>query len=129
MRLWRLLGHYDAETTPYSACAGALQASPYTPDFSGTLVGLRTIAGRQAVTSLTNQIQFRLTCTTFRPNSIECQAQGSGIQTAPADQAPPIDWSVQQAVQSGVPIHVEGRCEGDTHVTNSAQVWGCFETA
>lgn len=129
MRLWRLLGHYDAETTTYSACAGALQASPYTPDFSGRLVGLRTIAGRQAATSLTNQVQVRLTCTTFRPNAIECQAQGSGLATAPARQVPPIDWSVDQPVQSGVPIHVEARCEGDTHVTNSVQIWGCFETA
>jgi len=129
MRIWRLLGHYDSETTDYTACAGALQTSPYTPDCNGTLVGLRTIVMGGAATSLVQGIVFRLTCTKWSPNAVQVAAQGGGLQTAPAVQPAPIDWSVNQPVQSGVPIHVEGRnnAGAETPVTVNAAVWGCFE--
>jgi len=131
MRLWRLLGHYDSETTAYTACAGALQTSPYTPDFSGTLVALRIIVMGGAATSLVQGIQFRLNSTTFTPNAIECAGQGSGLQTAPHHQTPPIDWSVNQPVRSGNPVHVEGRnnAGAETPVTVNAAVWGLFDVA
>lgn len=121
-----MMAQYDAETTSYTECAGT-PTSPFTPDFSGKLVGLRTIANRQAATSLVDHVQFKLTCNMFKPNSIECGAQGGGLQTAPAIQTPPIEWPVDQPVQAGVPITVEGRCIGDTPVTVSVLLYGLFE--
>jgi len=128
MRYWRLLGQYDAETTTYSACAGAAQTSPYTPDAHGRLVGLRTIAGYGAATTLINHVQFRLTSTTFKPNTIHVGGQGSGLYTAPALQPAHIDWPVDQRVQAGVPIDVEARnVTADTPVTVSVLLYGQFE--
>lgn len=128
MRFWRLLGEYNAETTTYSECAGAAQTSPYTPDFTGRLVGLRGIVGNGAATSLVNHIQFRLSCTTFKPNVIHAAAQGGGIYTAPAFQPAPLDFDVDQPVQAGVPITIEGRnVTADTPVTVDAQLYGLFE--
>lgn len=127
MQVWRLLGEYDAETTTFSALAGSGGSSPYTPDFNGTLVGLRTIVGREALTSVVNGVEFRLTCDTFRPNAIGCQAAGAGLATATTPQPPPIEWPVNQKVQAGVPITLEGRCLGAyTQVTVSVFVWGLF---
>lgn len=128
MRYWRLIGHYDAETATYSACAGAMQTSPYTPDSDGTLVGLRSIVGRTAATTLTDHVQFRLTCTTFNPNTIHAAAQGTGLQTAPAQAAPVIDFEVNQPVKAGVPITVEGRCANASAVTNDLFLYGLFDT-
>ena len=99
MKTWRLLGQYDAESTTYSALAVSGMASPYTPDFNGRMIGLRTVVNRSAATSLINHVEFRLTCTTFRPNVIEVGGQGSGLQTAPAVQAAHVDWEVDQPVQ------------------------------
>jgi len=128
-RLWRLLGEYDAETTTYSACAGTAQTSPYTPDFSGNLIGMRAIPNRSAATSLINHVQFRLTCTTFNPNVIHVGGQGTGLQTAPALQQGGMDWQCSQPVQSGVPITVEARnVTADTPVTVSVLLYGLFDT-
>jgi len=126
-RCWRLMGHYNAETATYSACVGTAQTSPYTPDFSGTLVGLRTQPSLSAATSLAGHVQFRLSCTTFKPNSIECFSQGAGLMTAPAVQLQPTDFSVSQPVSAGVPITVEGRCNDSTPVTCEQYVYGCFD--
>jgi len=130
MRTWRVLGQYDAETTTYSAFAVAGMASPFTPDFSGMLVGLRAVPNRSAATSLINHVQFKLTCSNWRPNTIEVGCQGTGIQTAPASEMNPMDWAVQQPIQAGVPITLEGRnITADTPVTVSALLYGCFEVA
>ena len=127
MKVWRLMAQYDAESTTYTACAGT-PASPYTPDFSGRLVGLRTIPNRSAATSLINHVQFRLNSTSFKPNAIECGAQGSGLQTAPAIQPPPVEWPIDQEVQSGVPITIEARnVPADAPVTVSVLLYGLFE--
>lgn len=130
MKLWRLLGHYDSVTTEYTACAGALQTSPYAPDFPGMLIAIRTIIGGGAATSLVQHIQFRLTSVAFNPNVIEVGAQGSGLQTAPAVKTGEIlDWQVNQQVKSGVNIIVEGRNEAGaaTPVTVEALVYGLFQ--
>jgi len=130
MRTWRLIGHYDATTTTYSACAGGLQTSPYTPDFNGKLVAVRSLVAGGAATSLVNHVQFRLTCTTFSPNTMHVGAQGAGIETAPAVSfGPTIDWPVFQPVQSGVPITIEGRNEAgaETPVTPEVVLYGLFE--
>jgi len=132
MKTWRLLGQYDAETTTFSALAVAGMASPYTPDFSGRLVGLRCVVNRSAAASLINHVEFRLTCTTFKPNTIEVGCQGSGLQTAPAFQAgnnAQSDWEIEQDVQAGVPITIEARnVTADTPVTVSALIYGLFNT-
>lgn len=127
-KLWRLIGFYDAETKTYSAMAGSYQTSPYTPDFNGRLVGIRVLVGNAAATSLIELLQFKLTCTTFNPNSIEVGGLGAGLHTAPHPAAPVIDWVVDQEVRAGVPITVEGRnTTAETPVTVEVQVWGCFE--
>ena len=128
MRTWRLLAEYDAETTTYSACAGGAKASPFTPDFNGVLVGVRAIINRSAATSLINHVQYRLTCSNWRPNTLEVAAQGAGIQTALVAETGPMDWNVQQPVVAGVPISVEARnVTADTPVTVSSLLYGCFD--
>lgn len=128
-RYWRLLGFYDAETKTYSAMAGSYQTSPYTPDEDATLVGVRVVNGGAAATTLTELQQFKLSCTTFKPNSIEVGGLGSGLHTAPALAAPIIDWPINQPVKAGVPITVEGRnTTAETPVTVETQLWGCFES-
>jgi hypothetical protein len=127
-RLWRLLGHYNAETQSYSSCVGTLQTSPYTPDFNGTLVGIRTQVSAEAATSLVEHVQVKLTCTTFNPNSIEVYGQGNGLQTVPCQMQGERDFAVEQPVKAGVPITVEARNDVATAVTNSTFIWGAFVT-
>lgn len=131
MRYWKLLGEYDAEITTYSELAGGGGSSPYSPVESAQLVGLRTVINRSAATSLINHIQFKLTCATFKPNSIECGGQGSGLQTAPALAGGVVaqsDWEVNQPVQAGVPITIEARnITTDTPVTVTALLYGLFD--
>jgi len=128
-RCWRLMGHYNAETATYSACVGTAQTSPYTPDFNGRLVGLRVQPSLAAATSLTGHVQLRLSCNTFNPNAIEVAGQGAGLMTAPAHQLQSIDWAVDQPIQAGVPVTVEGRCTDSVPVTNEVYVYGCFDVA
>lgn len=130
MRFWRLLGEYDSETTAYTALAGGAGSSPFQPDFTGRLVGLRVTPNRSSAASLINAVQFKLTCTQFKPNAIEVGCVGGGLQTAPAIQPSPVDWPVDQPVQSGVGITLEGRnVTADTPVTVSVLLWGCFEVS
>jgi len=130
MRFWRLMGEYDGEAASYSAFAGGGGISPFTPDFTGALVGLRVIASREAATSKTNHVQLKLTCNTFRPNSIECGVEGTGLQTAPASSPVIAEWPVEQPVVAGVPITMEGRCPGaETSVTNEVFLYGLFQIA
>ena len=128
-KFWRLLAEYDAETTTYTACVGPKGSSPYTPDISAMLKGIRVIPNRSAATTLINHVQVRLSCTTFNPNSIECACQGSGLQTAPTGIAEGgMDWEVMQPVQAGVPITIEARCNTvDTPITVSVMIYGYFE--
>ena len=125
-KYWKLLGEYDAETSTYSALAGANAPSPYTPSENAKLIGLRVIVSATAATSLTEAVQFKLTCSTFKPNSIEVGGQGNGLATAPRSELTPLDWAVEQTVQAGVPITIEARCTSGTPVTNNVQLWGCF---
>ncbi len=128
MRLWRMMGQYDAETKAFEPVAGAAAPSPYVPDFSGTLVALRTIVGAAAATSLQEHVQWKLTCTTFVPNEVQAGSGGAGLRTAPAFQPAPIDWGMNQRVQSGVPIKIEARnLTADTPVTVESYLYGLFE--
>lgn len=128
VKYWKVLGEYDAETTTYSAFAGGAGSSPYTPDQNARLIGLRTMVGDDAATSLVNHGQIKLTCTTFRPNSIEVVFQGTGLRTVPAFMQMPIDHVVDQEVKAGVPITLEGRnLTADTPITASVILMGLFE--
>lgn len=128
MKFWRLMGEYDGEAATYGNFAGGAGASPYTPDFSGTLLGLRVIASREAATSKTNHVQIKMTCNVFRPNAIECGVEGTGLQTAPACGPVIAEWPVLQPVVAGVPITLEGRCPGaETSVTNEVFLYGLFQ--
>ena len=130
--LWRYMGEYNAITKTYSAFAGN-KTSPYTPDFNGRLKGLRCIVNRNTVASLINHVNIKLTCTTFNPNSIECGCQGTGLQTVPAlagGMGAQHDWAVDQPVQAGVPITMEGQnITADTPVTATIILYGYFEVA
>lgn len=126
-RIWRLLGEYDAETTTYSALAGT-PSSPYTPDFNGKLIGIRTVTSQGAATSLIEHIEFRLTSSQWNPNTIEVCGQGNGLMTAPAIGREHMDWQVDQPVKAGVPITIEGRnITAATPITVEAFVYGLFE--
>src|SRR4030042_3768074 len=125
-KYWKLRGEYDSETASYTAFVGPNAPSPFTPTENAKLVGLRTIVSAVAATSLTEAVQFKLTCSTFKPNSIEVGAQGIGLCTAPRNNSVDIDWAVEQPVMAGVPVTIEGRCTSGTPVTNNVQLWGCF---
>ena len=129
VKWWEVLGEYDAETTTYSAFAGGAGSSPYTPKVNARLIGVRTMVGDDAATSLVNHGQIKLTCATFKPqSSIEFLFQGTGLRTVPAFMQMPIDHVVDQEVRAGVPITLEGRnLTADTPVTASVFVIGLFE--
>jgi len=127
-RYWDLMGEYDAESESYTDFAGAHGSSPYRPAAKGRLLGLRVIPNREAATSLINGLAFKLTCTLWKPNAMVVGGVGSGLQTAPALQPPAFDFEVDQPVDTGVDITLEGKnCTSDTPVTVSALLWGYFE--
>lgn len=129
-RHWEMIGRYDAESTTYTALAGTNGASPYTPGFSGKLIGLRVIAAGGAAATLINGLQFKLTSITFKPNAIEVGGFGCGLMTAPAHVPAPTDWQIDQEVQAGKKIELEGRnVTADTPVTVDVQIWGLFEVS
>ena len=130
-KYWKLLGEYDAESTSYAAVLGTVSGakSPYTPIEDGRLIGLRTQISMVAVTSVVTHVQFKLTSSTFKTNSIEAYAQGPGLMTAPAQTPPFIDFVVNQPVKAGVPVTVEARTAGAyASVTVEAYLWGLFES-
>lgn len=128
-KYWRMVGHYNGEAQTYEALAGGFQASPYVPDEDARLIGLRVIPGGEAATSLVEQFEIRLTCTTFKPNTIQIGGTGSGLRTAPGSTAPVIDYEVDQPVRSGVPITLEGRHAVATAVTANIQIYGMFQSS
>ena len=125
---WEVLGEYDGEGTTFVAIAGGAGSSPYTPSLDCRLRGLRVIVGSDAATSLTEIVEFKLTCVTFKPASIHACGNGSGLRTAPAFQLMPFDHVVDQEVRAGVKITIEARnITADTPVTNSVVLMGYFE--
>lgn len=129
-KYWRLVGHYNGESQTYEALAGTFQTSPYVPDEDGRLIGLRVMIGGEAATSLVEGVQFRLTCTQFKPNTIHLAAMGNGLRTVPTSggQGSPVDYEVDQPVKAGVPITIEGRHNVATAVTAQAFVMGLFQS-
>jgi len=93
-------------------------------------VALRTIASRDAATSLTNAVGIRLTSTSFQPNTIEVCAEGGGLQTAPVANPYVVDYEVDQEVKSGVEITLEAKnITADTPVTPNVLLLGYFDNA
>ena len=131
MKYWDCLGEYDAEGAGWSALAGGAGASPYFPMAEGRLIGLRTVVGRDAATTLTDHVEFKLKCGKW-PVDCVIGAQGSGLQTAPSmmsGEASKLDWDVDLPVIPGSQITIEGRDVGaDTYVGNSVMLYGLFET-
>lgn len=129
-KYWKYLGEYDAETTTFTEFAGGGGASPYTPKSNGTLKALRVVVGADAATTLTEHVEFRLTCDKFTPNAIECGISGNGLATAPAFKPEPVDWPIDQPIQAGVAIVLEGRnITADTPVGVSVHLYGLIESS
>ena len=126
MKHWDLLAVYDAETQAWSEAANAAAPSPYSPGDRGRLVGIRIIVGQQAATSLTDNVLFRLSCTKWTPNAMIVGAAGGGLCTATKPECKPVDFEVEQPVEPGVPIHIEGRLIDATAVTVEVMIFGCF---
>lgn len=127
-KYWRLIGHYNGESQTYEAMAGTFQTSPYTPDEDARLIGIRVVPTSEAATSLMEGFQIRLTCTTFKPNTIHVCGAGTGLRTVPAFPIPALDFPVDQPVRSGVPITVEGRHTVATAVTANVFIMGEFSS-
>lgn len=127
-KYWRLIGHYTGEAQTYEALAGTFQASPYTPDEDANLIGLRAFCAPEAATSLVENFQLRLTCTTFKPNTIHVAGCGNGLATVPAIPSPVFDYDVNQPVKAGVPITIEGRHAVATAVTANIILMGLFQS-
>lgn len=127
MKYWRCIGHYDAETQAYSACAGTFQSSPFTPDVDGRLIGIKLLEGQEAATSLMCDVQIRLSCAIWKPNVMDIVISGNGLKTVPVGAQNVESYAVDQPVKAGVPITVEGRNNTATGVTVSVPIMGCFE--
>ena len=127
---WQLMAEYDAEDASYSACAGGAGSSPYSPLVNGRLTAIRCVPNGESVATLMEHVQIKLSSPTFKPNTIEVGAQGCGLRTAPAFMGggDKLDWEVDQAVQVGAPITLEGRnVTADTPVGVSVLIYGLFE--
>lgn len=129
-RYWELIGHYNGESQNYEALAGGFQASPYSPLAKGRIKGLRVQIGGEAATSLVEGVEFRLTCPLWSPNTITVTAMGNGLRTVPTSgqQGTPVDYEIDQPVEPGTPITIEGRHNVATAVTNNSFVLGLFES-
>lgn len=127
-KYWRTIGHYNGEATTFEALAGTFQASPYTPDEKCRLKGIRVTANGEAATSLMEGMQFRLSCTAWKPNVMTIAGMGNGLATVPKVPAPVLDYEVDQPCEPGVPVTIEGRHAVATAVTCNVILSGLFES-
>lgn len=127
-RYWEVIGHYNGESQNWEALAGTFQSSPFAPLAKGRLKGIRVLPGGEAATSLIEQIEFRLSCPLWTPNTITIGANGVGLRTVPASPLGHIDYEIDQPVEPGTGIAIEGRHAVATAVTNNTVVLGLFES-
>lgn len=127
-KYWRVIGHYNGESQTFEALAGGFQSSPYVPDEKCQLKAIRVIIGAEAATSLTENVQYRLSCTTWKPNVIHVAGVGNGLCTVPSFKTPPLDYPIDQPCEPGVPITIEGRHAVATAVTHNSLLLGLFES-
>lgn len=128
MKSYQYLANYDAETTAWSACAGPGGVSPYSPPVDGRMTGVRLVFGRTTAATLMNEINIRLTCALWSPNSITVGGCGTGLATAPAFQPPVYDFDIDQPIKAGVPITVEGINILGNAVTADVHIFGRIES-
>lgn len=112
--------------TTFAAAAGAAAPSPFTPDFTGRLIGVRILSSRQAATSLINAVQITINCSNFKPNKLEFCVIGTGLQTAPASPVNQTDYEVDQPILA-IPITIQSRHTYANAVTPDILVMGLFE--
>jgi len=128
MKTWELIAHNVSESTSWTACAGTGGVSPYNPSTKGRIVGLRTIVGNNAATTLTCHGQFRLQCGLWS-STPNVAYQGGGLQTAPAFAPAPLDFAVDLPIEPGYPITIEARTlSADTEVTNGILLFACIQS-
>lgn len=127
-KYWRVIGHYNGESQTYEALAGAFQTSPYTPDENCRIKGIRVIANGEAATSLMEGMQFRLSCTAWKPNVVHVVGSGNGLCTVPKVPPPVLDFEIDQPCMVGVGITIEGRHAVATAVTANVLLLGLFES-
>lgn len=130
-KYWLLLAEDDAETTTYSPATGTTSGakSPFTPKENARLIGLRCTESSIAATTVFTAAQWKLTSSSFKPNSIEVGMVGSELHTAPTGPLNSMDWVVDQEVKAGVPIDIEVRIiSAFTNVTVEHHLWGLFES-
>lgn len=128
-RYWQLIGDYNGEGTTWEALAGGFQASPYSPPAKGRIKGIRIIESAEAATSLTEGVEYRISCPLWTPNTLTFVGAGNGIDTALTPRSPgPMDYDIDQPVEPGTPITLEGRHAVGTAVTHRSFVLGLFES-
>lgn len=128
MVVWtEIIGHLDAEGITYAAVVGTEAPSPWTPTKSGRIKELQVLICAEAATSLTNGVVFRLTCTTFNPNTIKVAGEGGGLRTAPFTANRPVIYKCDQQVTAGVPVIVEARNVAGSPVTVNALLLATIE--
>jgi|ERR1039457_392166 hypothetical protein len=126
-KFWKLLAECQSTSTSYVAAAGTNAPSPYNPQITSKLIGIRAIAGRTAATTLMDQAQIKLTCSSFNLQSIEVIAIGSGLQTVPMAQPTFMDFDCDQPVSAGVGITIEQRMLLANAVTPEILIMGLFQ--
>jgi len=128
LRYWDTLGENVSESTSWTALAGGGGSSPYNPAVKGRIIGLRTIVGNNAATTLTCHGEFRLQCGLWNV-SPKVAYQGGGLMTAPAFAPRPLDYACDLPIVPGNPITIEARTlSADTEVTNGVLLQACIET-
>lgn len=128
MKYYKLIAHIQEEGTTYAAAAGPLQATGFVPVEKSRLTGVRFMPSRTAASSLLDGKQVRISCATFKPNTIEFGVTGSGLQTAPAAPQSIQDFDCDQQCEPGNALTVESRGVNASEVTVDILVFGRFET-
>jgi len=128
MKFWDTIAESVSESTSWTACAGTGGSSPYTPPVAGKIVGLRTVVGNNAATSLTCHGEFKLSCGLWNV-SPKVAYQGAGLMTVPAFAPKPLDYACDLEIKPGYPIIIESRTlSADTEVTNGILLEACIQT-
>ena len=117
-----------ATTTGVSTTHAAMTGSPYSPKTSGRLIQLKLIVAGDAVTSLLEMVEAKVSCPLWGVDSYVVTAGGQ-IRTAPAFPIPVGVQNVDLPVRTGVDITCEYRHQtGATPVTPQIKLVGVFQS-
>jgi len=129
LKYWTTLAENVSESTSWTACAGTGGSSPYYPEVAGRIVGLRTVVGNNAATTLTCHGEFKLSCGLWNVTP-KVAYQGAGLMTVPAFAPQPLDYACDLPIAPGNPIIIEARAlSADTEVTNGILLEACIQTS